>query len=524
METFHICWLAILKEANKHRASFVKKSVKEFGTSSNFDLTPNRLEYLYKHGALMINLVAQGILKSSLQLPKILDAYNQLISKENCKIFSLSNGPGVEIVGFVYGFKKHINAIKNVSICLATKCEEWKAVSESLLSGTLHSSFTEVLGDITFCTPCNFHFLPHEMTALSSEVRQNVQYCDVVLMFKSYEFAPDINLFKTILEEILSLMKEDALLFFFDGKTRMKLFENVAGCGEILYGPQKIKVKDIPCNDSIIKIVGQKPNQEGNVRFALWKKTVPSKKCKEIKPTHEASTSELSQNFSSCKTVFNDSIPQTKLTATTIKERNLQNFLSNEESGSDKSRTMSEISLSSNHSTNQKLLKTDSSPNQTMVLRVNKEDSGCTKSSKVSKLTCIKDVNYQKENTDESKLDVMIEHCEKMISDLEKNLEKLTIKADSSEPLHEHCCIHNRKNPHNSCCLSQLRAPCTILHSQCCCNHSCDHYASHNEPVKLNCAQRTSISSGNNMPYLLIPLGNEALFTDTVTKLLNRNE
>ncbi|XP_035229995.1 uncharacterized protein LOC118201946 [Stegodyphus dumicola] len=296
MEVFNFVWISLLNEAERCNVFFSKKNIKStYHADVNFFIPQNRLAYMYKYGAANIMFMKQCIVKFLTESPQVFTVLGKIRSTENLRVCSLSLVPGFDLIGLLYGFVKNRKPItQSVNLSVINKCDSWENVIMNMLFPSLNTVYPVAGSDVIGPFSGTFDMIIDDVSMdLSVKTQNCLRAADVVLMVKAFSSGTQVVNFAQILENILHLLKPGALLFFVGNQKKADIFVSTGSCGNFLYGPVKVRVKEVPFISKVSELIKSRPDQTANGYFAIWEKTLDLNK---TNPGHSVDASSVILN------------------------------------------------------------------------------------------------------------------------------------------------------------------------------------------------------------------------------------
>lgn len=271
-DPFNLCLNVIIKEAEKHKAAFFKEKhcKRTDSRDTNFNVVENRVGYVYKYGC-------YNILFFQKCFSEFLNGcanFENLFPFENLKACSLSNAPGLDIIGLFCALRKSNKSLKCFPVLKAINLYR----SWAYFYKTIIKSFVSELNVEYFHIPSdNVHLIQGDIfSTLSAEARNCIMDSNVLLMVKVYfSTKATSDVLSSSLKEIFSLLKPGSLIFFIGNKNNTKQFSKFAFVSQFvkcIYGPQKVTLDNVSFNESIVNKIGIKPCDSGFAEFLVWQR------------------------------------------------------------------------------------------------------------------------------------------------------------------------------------------------------------------------------------------------------------
>lgn len=182
---FHHYWPTVVNENQASSALFFseKDMNMEDSRDTDFKKPENRLAYMNKFAHVNVGLV-------EICTSKFFEQYFQgdkNYFSEKLQICSLSNGPGIDIVGFIRALYKS-NHPKCIPVLQAINVHSsWQNVYETLMSSIYHAYNSKFNASNMVYAHENIQFMDCDIfNNLSPEAQNSISSCDVLLMLKTF--------------------------------------------------------------------------------------------------------------------------------------------------------------------------------------------------------------------------------------------------------------------------------------------------------------------------------------------------
>lgn len=195
MSSFNLLLSAILKESKQHSGAFFKDEHCKIADSRdcNFDVTENRLAYTYKYGFYNILLFEKCFSNFLTECSES----DKVFPFENLKLCSLSNGPGLDIIGFLNALcssNKSLNGYPLLKV--VSLYESWLSLFTLLILNAYEAPNLNSYAESADILPCNISLIQGDIfSELSTDVKNCISNSNVLLLNKVYASSkanPDI--------------------------------------------------------------------------------------------------------------------------------------------------------------------------------------------------------------------------------------------------------------------------------------------------------------------------------------------